>query len=127
MLLGACTGKLGGASPDGGAIDPDGGGRDAGGGDGGDYDAGARADGGTTDGGMLEWVVTLPVFVAGVATPFDLASTLPPSVVRGGVFSIDPIGAPLPAGMELTRAGLLSAGTAAPSSMDGVVFAYEEP
>lgn len=134
VVLEACDGRVGGGGPDGvdargrdgGAIDP---GRDGSAidptRDGGSIDP--RRDGGSSDGGMLEWIVTLPVFVAGVATPFDLASTLPASVVRGGVFSIDPMSAPLPAGMELTREGLLSSGTASPSSMDGVVFAYEEP
>lgn len=68
-----------------------------------------------------------PTFVEGSQVPFDLASTLPAGILRGGVFSIDPAGAPLPAGMSLTSRGLLYAGTARVGTTTGVVFRYSEP
>jgi hypothetical protein len=68
-----------------------------------------------------------PSFVAGSQTPFDLAATLPAGIVRGGVFSIDASGAPLPSGMTMTAAGLLYAGTARVGTTTGVIFKYAEP
>jgi chitodextrinase len=68
-----------------------------------------------------------PVLVAGSASTYDLAPTLPQGVVRGGVFSIDPSGAPLPSGVTLTSAGVLSATATASGSFSGVVFSYREP
>jgi hypothetical protein len=68
-----------------------------------------------------------PTFVEGTQVPFDLATTLPAGVARGGIFAIDPAGAPLPAGMSLTSRGLLYAGTARTGTTAGVVFRYTEP
>lgn len=59
---------------------------------------------------------------------FDLAATLPSGVARGGAFSIDPSGAPLPSGIRLDRTGLLSADRASIGvSAAGVVFRYSPP
>lgn len=68
-----------------------------------------------------------PSFVQGSQLPFDLAATLPTDVARGGVFSVDPAGAPLPAGMTMTANGLLFAGAANVGTSAGVVFRYTEP
>jgi hypothetical protein len=68
-----------------------------------------------------------PTFVQGSTVPFDLATTLPVEVKRGGIFSIDPSGASLPTGATLTANGLLYAGTAIVGTTTGVVFRYSEP
>jgi chitodextrinase len=68
-----------------------------------------------------------PVLTAGSSNAFDLSQTLPQGVVRGGVFSVDPSGSPLPSGVTLTSTGLLSASSGASGSFSGVVFAYREP
>jgi hypothetical protein len=128
--LGGCEGRVAGIGPDD-RVGEDGGSPGDGGLDSGarDVDAGesTRDGGASSDGGAIEWVVTLPVFTAGGSTAFDLATTLPAGVVRGGVYTIDPTGAALPDGMELSREGVLSVGRASAATMEGVVFAYEEP
>jgi hypothetical protein len=58
---------------------------------------------------------------------FDLADTLPAKVARGGFFEVDPSGAPLPAGVTLDRAGVLSASDSATGGTAGVVFRYTPP
>lgn len=68
-----------------------------------------------------------PTFVQGSQIPFDLASTLPSEIVRGGVFSVDAAGARLPTGMTLVASGLLYAGTANVGTTTGVIFRYAEP
>lgn len=73
------------------------------------------------------WNVYLPVFTAGSNQTFDLASTLPTGVRRGGSFGVDPNGAPLPTGMTLSSSGVLSVGSASTGSTTGVVFWYAEP
>lgn len=57
----------------------------------------------------------------------DLTETLPLGVRRGGVFSVHASGAPLPAGMNLSAAGILAVGKARVGETKGVVFAYAEP
>jgi hypothetical protein len=51
-----------------------------------------------------------PRLVAG-SSPlvYDLASTLPDGIRRGGSFSVDASGAPLPVGVTLSAAGMLAA------------------
>jgi len=56
---------------------------------------------------------------------FNLANTLPTGIARGGRFGLDSSGAPLPAGMSLTPAGILSVGSASIGTVTGVVFTYE--
>ena len=70
------------------------------------------------------WVVNPPSFAVGSGAMFNLASTLPVGVARGGVFGVSPSGIPLPKGMTLTPAGILSVGTAIVGSVNGVVFTY---
>jgi hypothetical protein len=70
------------------------------------------------------WVVNPPTFAVGSNATFNLAATLPAGVTRGGVFGISSSGAPLPMGMTLTPAGILSVGTARVGSVNGVVFTY---
>lgn len=57
----------------------------------------------------------------------DLAATLPPSVRRGGVFSVHALGNQLPEGVTLTREGLLVVNAISACQAHGVVFCYEEP
>ena len=72
-----------------------------------------------------EWTPTIPAMVVGSGTSFDLGSTLPVGAKRGGSFSIDPTGARLPVGMNLSPTGILSVGTASIGSVAGVIFTYE--
>lgn len=68
-----------------------------------------------------------PFFVTGSGTSFDLATTLPVGIVRGGAFGVASSGSPLPAGMTLSSAGVLAVGSAVVSQAVGVVFTYTEP
>jgi chitodextrinase len=68
-----------------------------------------------------------PVLVAGSSNAFDLSQTLPQGVVRGGAFSLAKNSAPLPSGVTLSSAGLLSASSTATGSVSGVVFSYTPP
>jgi hypothetical protein len=74
-----------------------------------------------------QWNVNLPAFTAGSGATFDLASTLPASVQRGGTFSVSPAGAPLPAGMTLTASGILSVGSVYAGQTTGIIFMYSLP
>lgn len=58
---------------------------------------------------------------------FNLAATLPSDVRTGGVFQVDPSGAPLPAGFTLSPSGLLYVGSSATGGTAGVVFRYTPP
>ena len=73
------------------------------------------------------WDPIVPPLLVGSHLTFDLSRTLPASIARGGKFSVDTAGAPLPRGMSLSAVGLLAVGTAAIGSVAGVVFAYEAP
>ncbi len=70
------------------------------------------------------WVV--PELSLAPGQVLELALTLPGSVSRGGVFSVDPAGAPLPEGLTLSPSGRLAAEGQAPSTTRGVVFVYSE-
>lgn len=74
------------------------------------------------------WSVSpTPYFLADTGTTFDLSTTLPATVRRGGTFGVSPSGNPLPAGMSLSATGLLSVGSAKAGRTDGVIFTYEQP
>jgi hypothetical protein len=73
------------------------------------------------------WVVDPPSFAVGSGSTFNLATTLPADVARGGLFDVSTSGARLPTGMTLTPAGILSVGTAAVGSVAGVIFTYSSP
>jgi hypothetical protein len=75
------------------------------------------------------WVlVPAPLVVAGdSSSAFDLNKTLPTEVRKGGRFTVDPSGVPLPAGVTLSPDGILSAEGASAGVTTGVVFAYSEP
>ena len=74
-----------------------------------------------------QWNVGPLFFAAGTATKLELSTTLPSGVRKGGTFGVSPSGMPLPAGMTLSSAGLLSLGTALVGTTTGVVFTYSEP
>ena len=75
-----------------------------------------------------EWVVPSLQLTSGVTVRIELASTLPPGVRGGGVFGVDPSGAPLPAGVTLSAEGALVVDAAAASGTTvGIVFNYTEP
>ncbi|MBB4844019.1 hypothetical protein HNP55_002555 [Paucibacter oligotrophus] len=66
--------------------------------------------------------------VANGQVSLDLATSLPSGYAKGGVFGVDASGTPLPAGLTLTPAGLLSAEPGASlGSLAGLVFSYQEP
>jgi hypothetical protein len=67
------------------------------------------------------------VFTVGSGETFDLSTTLPDSIAHGGTFGIDASGSRLPAGMTLTADGILSVGSAAVSTVSGIVFTYDSP
>jgi len=60
----------------------------------------------------------------GAGSTFDLASTLPPDIARGGVFAVDASGSTLPAGVSLSSTGILSASSQITVSVSGVIFSY---
>lgn len=68
-----------------------------------------------------------PVLIAGSSSGFDLSQTLPQGVARGGTFSLDASSAPLPNGVTLSPAGILSASASTTGTFSGVIFAYQEP
>ena len=74
-----------------------------------------------------DWSVSpTPYFFTGTGSTFDLNTTLPAGVRKGGTFAVVASGAPLPAGMALSH-GLLSVGNAEAGRADGVIFTYAEP
>jgi hypothetical protein len=58
---------------------------------------------------------------------FDLNTTLPAGVARGGLFDVDPSGVALPPGITLSSRGVLTVTAAATGSAAGVVFRYTPP
>lgn len=58
---------------------------------------------------------------------FDLNGTLPSGLKRGGVFAVDPDGAPLAQGMRLEADGTIVLGANVRHQSAGVVFTYDEP
>lgn len=94
--------------------------------------AGVSACGGGSSGlaPAIEWTVDPPpVLIAGATgVVFDLAPSLPANVRRGGRFAVTASGRPLPAGVVLAPAGILSlTGATVVGVTEGVVFAYDEP
>jgi len=57
--------------------------------------------------------------------PADLSASLPAGVKRGGVFSVSSIGPSLPAWIQLTPAGILTASQV--GTVSGIIFQYVEP
>ncbi len=76
---------------------------------------------------LRSWNPSVPPLLVGSNAAFNLASTLPASVVQGGKFALDSSGATLPVGMSLTTAGILAVGTASIGTVTGVIFTYETP
>lgn len=76
-----------------------------------------------------EWNVKAGLtFVAGATGVVDLNNTLPTGVSRGGTFSVDSTGAPLPVGTTLSADGKLTIASVATVGMTaGIVFAYTTP
>ena len=72
----------------------------------------------------VTWNPVVPEMEAGSGAAFDLATTLPPDVLRGGVFGLSLTSSPLPAGMSLSSAGVLSVGQAGVGRDSGIVFSY---
>jgi hypothetical protein len=70
------------------------------------------------------WTVPAIDLGQGASSTFDLTSTLPSGTTRGGVFSVDPSGSPLPAGISLSSNGILSTSSQATASVSGVIFSY---
>ena len=67
-------------------------------------------------------------FVSGNAATLLLSDTLPTGVVRGGRFSVNAAGVPLPGGTTLSQSGALTVSAAtAVSATAGVIFEYSEP
>lgn len=72
------------------------------------------------------WTVVLPSFTAGKSATYDLRSTLPSGVRRGGTFGVAANGNPLPAGMTLAPVGILSVASTTVGQATGVIFTYSE-
>jgi hypothetical protein len=66
-------------------------------------------------------------FIAGQDRVIDLSLTLPPDVVRGGVFGLANGSAPLPPGFSLQASGLLTVVDPAIGQTANVQFTYAEP
>ncbi len=77
--------------------------------------------------GAGTWSPYVPALIVGTSASFDLNTTLPSGIKRGGMFGIDPSGPRLPAGMSLTAAGILAVGSAAIGTVAGVIFTYDVP
>lgn len=92
-----------------------------------EQDASASAETPAPPAASSAWVVNPPSFAVGSGATFNLATTLPVGVARGGAFGVSTSGARLPTGMGLTAAGILSVGTATVGSVAGVVFTYSSP
>lgn len=76
------------------------------------------------------WNIFPPPFlrVGDPAVVFDLRTSLPTYVRTGGTFGVASTGTPLPPGVLLSSAGVLSVtGAATVGVTSGVVFFYEEP
>lgn len=71
------------------------------------------------------WNPAVPPLLVGTNSTFDVSTTLPNGIARGGRFGIDSMGASLPAGMTFSTAGILAVGSAAIGTVNGVIFTYE--
>lgn len=71
------------------------------------------------------WAISPISLIAGSSSRLDLSATLPASIPHGGKFQVDPSGSPLPAGMSLSPAGILSVGSASVGDATGVIFNYQ--
>jgi hypothetical protein len=73
------------------------------------------------------WNPVIPAFIANRGGTFDLTTTLPVDVARGGTFGVSPNGQPLPVGITLTPSGILSAANPVIGETRGVIFTYTLP
>jgi hypothetical protein len=73
------------------------------------------------------WNPNVPPLLVGSNATFNLSSTLPNGIARGGKFGLDPNGPVLPRGMSLSADGVLAVGSASIGSVAGVIFTYETP
>jgi hypothetical protein len=73
------------------------------------------------------WTVGTVTLQQGSSTPFNVAATGPLNGVPGGIYRVSPTSPALPSGMQLSEAGSLGVGSAAPTTAFGVTFSYYEP
>ena len=73
------------------------------------------------------WNPSVPPLLVGTNSTFNLSTTLPASITKGGRFGLDSAGAALPAGMTLSSGGVLAVGSASIGTVTGVIFTYETP
>ena len=73
------------------------------------------------------WNPNVPPLLVGSNATFNLSTTLPSGIARGGKFGLDPGGPVLPRGMSLSADGVLAVGSASIGSVAGVIFTYETP
>lgn len=90
--------------------------------------AGGTPGGGTPTVASTTWdVVPNRALAIAAGGTFNLAATLPENAATGGIFEVDPSGAPLPDGITLSPTGLLSVSSSATGGTAGVVFRYTPP
>ncbi len=77
-----------------------------------------------TDSTLPTWNMPPLSFTAGSSGTVSIGQFLPPGTEPGGSFSVGPSSASLPPGMQLTGDGVLSVGSAAVGTVEGVVFSY---
>jgi hypothetical protein len=67
------------------------------------------------------------LFLAGSTGTFDLATTLPAEIRRGGSFSLAPGSSKLPPHVTLSAKGILAATAPVLGTTLNIIFAYAEP
>lgn len=77
--------------------------------------------------GPPPWNPVIPAFIADRGGQFDLATTLPDGVARGGTFGVSSSGRALPTGITLSPSGILSALNPVVGETTGVIFTYTLP
>lgn len=73
------------------------------------------------------WNPSPLLFLAGETATFDLGTTLPAGVARGGTFSLAPGSGPLPAQVALSPNGVLTADSPVDGTAANIIFLYTEP
>jgi hypothetical protein len=66
-------------------------------------------------------------FIAGHPGNIDLSLTLPPTILRGGTFSLAPSSSPLPPQISLAPNGILSTTDPVEGATTNAFFTYVEP
>jgi hypothetical protein len=69
----------------------------------------------------------IPAFIVDRGGSFDLSTTLPDGIARGGTFGVSSSGRALPAGVTLSPSGILSAVNPVVGETSGVIFTYTLP